>query len=195
MMKLFWALFPSCRPATHRRGGRGTLDADLTRTAADLLRGCGCHGLAGRVAVRWNRRLTTTAGLARSAEAEVSLNPRLKEFPAEVDRTLRHELAHLLATERAGRRRIAAHGPEWRQACADLGIPGESRCHDLPLPRRRQARRHAYRCPGCAFLLHRARPVDKRRRRLACHECCQQYAGGRFDARFEFVKVAAAGRA
>ena len=146
------------------------------------------------MAVRWNRRLTTTAGLARYAQAEVSLNPQLKEFPDEIDRTLRHELAHLLAHERAGRRRIAAHGPEWRQACADLGIPGESRCHNLPLPRRRLERRHTYRCPSCAFVLQRARPVDRRRRRLACHECCQRHAGGRFDARFEFVKVAASGR-
>ena len=37
----------------------------------------------------------------------------------EVDRTLRHELAHLLAQWRVGRRRIAPHGKEWRQACRD----------------------------------------------------------------------------
>ena len=30
---------------------------------------------------------------------------------------------------------IAPHGAEWRQACRDLGIPNESRCHDLPLKR------------------------------------------------------------
>jgi predicted SprT family Zn-dependent metalloprotease len=40
----------------------------------------------------------------------------------EIDRTLRHELAHLLAQFRVGRRRIAPHGPEWRIACRDLGI-------------------------------------------------------------------------
>ena len=193
MLKLFWALFPSCRPATHRRS-TGSLDADLTNDAARLLRNCGVESLAARVTVRWNRRLTTTAGLARYTQAEVSLNPFLKEFPAEIDRTLRHELAHLLAHERAGRRRIAAHGPEWRLACANLGIPGESRCHNLPLPRRQVARRHTYRCPSCAFVLRRARSVDRRRRRLACHLCCQQHAGGRFDARFEFVKVVASGR-
>ena len=193
MLKLFWALFPSCRPAAQRRSP-GYLDAELTRNAAQLLRQSGAGSLAGRVAVRWNRRLTTTAGLARFAQAEVSLNPRLREFPDEVDRTLRHELAHLLAHERAGRRRIDAHGPEWRQACADLGIPGESRCHSLPLPRRKQARTHTYRCPSCAFVLRRARPVDRRRRRLACHSCCQRHADGRFDARFEFVKEAASRR-
>ena len=192
MLKLFWALFPACRPDTHRHT-HAPVDTELTRTAAGLLAASGSLDLVRRVAVRWNRRLTTTAGLARYERAEVSLNPRLKEFPEEVDRTLRHELAHLLAAERAGRRRIAAHGPEWRQACADLGIPGESCCHNLPLPRRRQERRHTYRCPRCAFLLHRVRPLDRRRRRLACQECCRRYAGGRFDARFEFVKVHDAG--
>src|SRR6266446_8423633 len=50
----------------------------------------------------------------------------------EVDRTLRHELAHLLAQFRVGRRRIAPHGPEWREACRDLGIADEARCHNLP---------------------------------------------------------------
>src|ERR1700730_17806348 len=53
-------------------------------------------------------------------------------FDDEIDRTLRHELAHLLAQFRAGRRRISPHGEEWRQACHDLGIGDEVRCHNLP---------------------------------------------------------------
>ena len=48
--------------------------------------------------------------------------------------------------------------------------------------------RHLYRCPRCDFLLRRVRPI-KARRRLACHACCQTFARGRFDRRFEFVKV------
>lgn len=196
MLRLFWALFPGCRPTALRSPPSAVTvahgaDLALTAEAAALLRTCGCPALADRVAVGWNRRFSTTAGLAHAAEARVSLNPRLRDFPGETDRTLRHELAHLLAAERARgqRRRVAAHGPEWRRACADLGIPGETRCHDLPLPRRQIHRRHVYRCPRCAQELHRARPVDRRRRRLACSTCCQQHAGGRFDARFEFVKV------
>ena len=90
MLKLFWALFPSCRPPAYQRGTGGFPDANLTREAAQILQGCGCASLAERVAVRWNRRLTTTAGLARYAQAEVSLNPFLKEFPAEIDRTSRY---------------------------------------------------------------------------------------------------------
>ncbi len=189
--QLFWSFFfpppppvvPPALPAT-------PTDAELTRQAAELLRGIGCVALADRVAVRWHRRLVSAAGLARTERAEVQLNPRLTEFPGEVDRTLRHELAHLAAHERAGRRRITAHGAEWRLACSDLGIPDETRCHTLPLGRRRTVRRaHVYRCPRCATTLRRVRPINARRHRLACRECCRQHAGGHFDGRFEFVKV------
>ena len=188
-MKFLWSFIASLRP-TPAPAPSVPLQADapLTRMAAGLLRAVGCAELAGRVSVVWHRRLTSTAGLARPQSAQVLLNPRLRAFPDEVDRTLRHELAHLVAFDRARARRIAAHGPEWRQACGDLGIPGESRCHTLPLPRRQVERRHVYRCPRCDFRLRRVRPI-KARRRLACLDCCKRYAGGRFDRRFVFVKV------
>ena len=205
--QLFWSFFfppappseppvPACDPApsscaTPAQASALTTDAALTQQAAGLLRGIGCATLADRVQVRWHRRLVSTAGLARAERAEVQLNPRLQEFPGEVDRTLRHELAHLAAHDRAGRRRITAHGAEWRLACSDLGIPGETRCHALPLGRRAARCAHVYRCPGCATTLRRARPINARRHRLACRECCRRHAGGRFDGRFEFVKVSA----
>lgn len=163
-------------------------DEDLTRQAADLLRSVGCDDVARRVAVCWSGRLTSTAGLAKPARSLVVLNPRLREFPEEVDRTLRHELAHLVVASKARGRKVAAHGPEWRGACAALGIPGESRCHTLPLPRKQMRRPHVYRCPGCGFELRRVRAL-KPRARLACRACCQRHAGGRFDRRFEFVKA------
>lgn len=195
--QLVWSFFfppapvPVAPRADPKKAGALITDDLLTRQAADLLREIGCAALADRVAVRWHARLVSTAGLARPEKAEVHLNPRLTEFPGEVERTLRHELAHLAAYDRAGRRRITAHGAEWRLACMDLGVPGETRCHTLPLGRRRPARRgHVYRCPGCATTLRRTRPIDARRHRLACRECCRRHAGGRFDRRFEFVKVA-----
>ena len=186
-MRGFWSFFSSVKEAEPPRSPAS--DPTLTGTASALLRAVGCGDLAGRVVVCWHRRLSSTAGLARPASAQVLLNPRLREFPGEIDRTLRHELAHLVAHARAKKRRIAAHGPEWKQACADLGIPGEGRCHTLPLPRRRMSRRHVYQCPVCQFTLRRVRPINTRRRRLACHSCCQQHAAGRFDARFEFRRV------
>ena len=71
----------------------------------------------------WNARMRTTAGVAVASRWEIWLNPALRGIsPHEVERTLLHELAHLLAQHRVGRRRIAPHGQEWRQACQDLGI-------------------------------------------------------------------------
>jgi predicted SprT family Zn-dependent metalloprotease len=127
--------------------------------------------------------------MAYAGKSLVHLNPRLREFgDGEVDRTLRHELAHLLAHHRAGRRRISPHGREWQQACRDLGLADEKRCHDLPLPRREVRARHFYRCPGCATVLRRVRPL---RPKSACLACCRQHSGGRYAERFRFVKIAA----
>lgn len=167
------------------------LDPVLTRHAAALLRPLpGCARLAERVQVLWHGRLSSAAGYARAGEGLVLLNPRLREFHGEEERTLRHELAHLVAFERAAgflrRKRIAPHGPEWRQACGELGIPDETRCHTLPLPRRRVARRFGYRCPGCGTVLWRACAIP-RGRMVACGACCKQHARGRFDARFRLV--------
>lgn len=117
----------------------------------------------------------------------VILNPKLVDVaPREVQRTLRHELAHLVAQDRAGRRRIEPHGDEWRQACIDLGIPRESRCHDLPFKRTRMTRKYFYRCRECGRNMARVRKI---RRRVACLACCRKYNGGRYHERFRFVEV------
>ena len=162
-------------------------EVSLESTARRLLESLGCRGLARQVRVRWNRRLRTTAGLANYLHWQVSLNPRLISFGMEeVDRTLRHELAHLLARYRAGRRRIQPHGPEWRQACADLGLDGEKRCHELPLPRRRMPHKILYRCRHCRAEVRRVRPF---RRAVACLKCCREFNRGRYDERFRFELV------
>lgn len=164
-------------------------DAGLIQRCKDLLVPLGCFDLAARVKVCWNARMRSTAGLAYPGKALIKLNPRLREFgEEEVDRTLRHELAHLLAHSRAGRRRISPHGREWRKACADLGMPDEARCHTLPLPRRTLTRKHLYHCPVCKVELRRVRPM---RRATACLKCCRAHSGGRYDERFRFQKVRA----
>ncbi len=161
---------------------------DWLQRARDLLHSIGCHVLADSVEVLWNPRMRTTAGLADYRHTRVTLNPRIRPFgEAEIDRTLRHELAHLVARSRS-RRRIEPHGPEWRHACRDLGLHDETRCHDLPLPRREIARRHLYRCPACGLEIPRVRPI---RRRVACLPCCRAHAGGRYDDRFRLAKVPA----
>ncbi len=161
----------------------------LQERAKALLIALGHATLAERLTVRWNTRMRSTAGMAYPGQARVTLNPRLIAFgDAEIDRTLLHEVAHLLAHERAGRRRIAPHGPEWRRACQDLGLVKETRCHTLPLPRRKVARPHRYRCPACGTHLDRVRPL---RKKAACLACCKQHNGGKFDERFSLVKVRA----
>jgi predicted SprT family Zn-dependent metalloprotease len=174
------------KPAPQPALARGDDDALVAR-CRELLLAIGVEALATQVRVRWNSRMRSTAGTAYPGKALITLNPRLREFGEdELDRTLRHELAHLLAHHRAGRRRIAPHGREWRRACEDLGLKDERRCHDLPLPRRQLTARHFYRCPNCATELRRVRPL---RARSACLACCRSHNGGRYDERFRFTKV------
>jgi len=159
---------------------------DLETTARDLLCSIGVNRIAAELRVEWNSRLKTAAGRADCRQKLISLNPRLREHPYEIDRTLRHELAHILAQFRAGRRRISPHGPEWQQACRDLGIADEKRCHTLPFPAKRYAPRFIYRCPNCRRDFPRVRKI---RRAVACLPCCRAHNGGEFDARFRLKLV------
>jgi predicted SprT family Zn-dependent metalloprotease len=174
----------------HPRAGRDSL---LEAEGARLLASVGIDPSGLKVV--WNPRLRSTAGRAfcrgrrdRSAGiGTVELNPLLRTLsPGETGRTLRHELAHLVARARHPNRRLDPHGREWRAACADLGIPGEAVTHALPLPRRAQARPYRYRCPGCAVEFDRARPLS---RNAACGTCCNRHARGRYDARFRLERL------
>lgn len=153
------------------------------------LRALGMESVCDRVEVVWNPRLRSTAGYALYPAWRIELNPRLREFDGQLERTLKHELAHLIAYHRAGRKRIEPHGEQWKQACADLGIPDESAHHHLPLPRRHVRRGLTYACPGCGLTVRR---VKKFRRYTACLSCCRTHAGGKYDPRFQFRLVATA---
>jgi predicted SprT family Zn-dependent metalloprotease len=160
---------------------------DLELRARELLRAAGARRIAQSVRVRWSSRLRTAAGRADFRSLLVTLNPRLHDHgDGEIDRTLKHELAHLLAQTRAGRRRIQPHGPEWRTACADLGISGEARCHQLPFPVNRREPRYLYRCPCCRRDFPRVRRI---RRAIACLACCRKLNRGRFDKRAQLRLV------
>lgn len=161
-------------------------DPDLERQARELLCSLGAARIATELRVEWNSRLKTSAGRADYRHKLISLNPRLFEHPGEIDLTLRHELAHLLAQFRAGRRRVLPHGEEWHQACRDLGITDEKRCHNLPFPARRYTPRYIYRCPNCRQEFPRVRRV---RRAMACLACCRAHNGGEFDGRFRLKPV------
>jgi SprT protein len=132
--------------------------------------------------------MRTTVGRADFRGCLISLNPALQQFgAAEIDRTLRHELAHLLAQFRfCKRRRILPHGREWRIACCDLGIAGEHAGHTLPLIGRELRRRFIYRCKQCQRDFPRVRRI---RRATACLACCRKFARGNFDERFRLQLV------
>jgi predicted SprT family Zn-dependent metalloprotease len=161
-------------------------DVDLESKAREILSELGASKLASVIRVEWNSLLKTSAGRADYRQKLILLNPLLFEHPAEIDRTLRHELAHILAQFRAGGRRILPHGAEWRAACRDLGIGGEKRCHNLPFPARRYQPRFIYQCPNCGQDFPRVRRV---RRAVACLACCRAHNGGEFDARFRLKRV------
>jgi len=170
-------------------GERKGLDDDLTGLSERLLVELGARKLGGMVRVCWNGRMRSTAGRAFWPEMRVELNPRLKEISEEqVDRTLRHELAHLLAYDRypkGGRKRIQAHGDEWKQACADLGIPGERATHSLPFPTRKVKRKWRYVCPNCGVVIERVRRI---KHVAACYPCCKKVNGGRYLTEFALVE-------
>ena len=171
-----------CHSSSEGFGQRsGYSDDHLETTARELLRANGASRIARHLRVEWNPRLKTAAGRADHREKLISLNPKLVQHPDEIDRTLRHELAHILAQFRAGRRRIPPHGNQWQQACVDLGIADEKRCHNLPFPPRTYAARFIYRCPNCGQEFPRVRRL---RRTVACLACCRKHNGGEFDPRF-----------
>ena len=162
-------------------------DDALEAQAKGWLQELGLTGAMKLLSVQWNSRLRSTAGYAHYPKWQIELNPRLREFEGQVERTLKHELAHLIAYHRSGRRRIEPHGPEWRLACAELGIPDESARHDLPVPRKTVTRGLTYECPACKVPVLRVR---KFRRPTACLKCCNLHSGGAYDERFKLKLVA-----
>ena len=177
-------LKPRAKPKSKPRGLKE--DGGLTAWCAEASVDLELRELAKKVSVVWNSRMQTTAGRAIWPDRYIELNPKLRDCdPDEVWRTLKHELAHLVAYERHGRRRIDPHGIEWQTACADLGIPGESAYHSLPFKGRKVSRKHIYSCPECAVVVRRVRPF---RRAVACYDCCRKFGDGAYIDRFRMVK-------
>jgi len=163
------------------------LEAAMTAKAKGFALEFRLGALADAVHVVWNRRMRTSAGRAHYHDCRIELNPRLlgiENGAVEVERTFLHELAHLVAHHRNRGRKIQPHGREWRQACSDVGIPGEGVYHQLPLEGRKIRRQYAYRCPVCGTEFERVRRF---RRAVACYECCRTNCGGQYDDRYRLV--------
>lgn len=179
-----WFRVLKTQAAPARKSGQE--DSSLTAWCAEASKSLTLNELARKVRVTWNPRMQTTAGRAWWPDRSIELNPKLKDCESEeLWRTLKHELAHLVAYERCGRRRIDPHGSEWQVACADLGIAGELPFHTLPFKRRRMKRNHAYICSNCFAVIHRVRPIKKA---VACYDCCQKLNKGVYHDRFRLIK-------
>ena len=178
----FRVFTPAAPPKQRQPKVDGGLTTWCRESAADL----GLPELARKVSVSWNPRMQTTAGRAWWPDRSIELNPKLRQCePDELWRTLKHELAHLIAFERCGRRQIDPHGAEWQSACSELGIPGELPYHTLPFKRRRMKRNHSYVCPNCFATIHRVRPIQ---RAVACYDCCRKFNHGHYHDRFRLIK-------
>lgn len=176
---------PSPRISASRRAARE--DLALTTWSRETALSLMLPELSRKVKVSWNSRMQTTAGRAWWPDRVIELNPKLNDCaPEEVWRTLKHELAHLVAYERCGRRKIEPHGVEWRAACRDLGIPDEQPFHNLPFKRRKLKRNHSYICSNCFSTIHRVKPI---RRSVACYACCRKFNGGIYHDRFRLVEI------
>jgi len=163
-------------------------DDRLTEQCSELLKNLGLDDLSKKVRVVWNRRMRTTAGRAFWPAGRIELNPRLLDLEGdEVQGTLLHELAHLLAYARSGQRRIKPHGVEWQLACVHLGIPNERVTHSSPLQGRKMRRRWRYTCPSCGEGFDRVR---KMKRYAACYHCCRKENGGYYHKKFRLVESA-----
>jgi predicted SprT family Zn-dependent metalloprotease len=106
----------------------------------------------------------------RTREITLSAPLVLLNAPAEVDDTIRHEIAHALVGPGEG------HGPRWRaqaKACGARPVRCYGAWVNQPAPR------WLARCPHCDRVWARFR-----RKRVACGRCCARHSSGRFDARF-----------
>ncbi len=116
--------------------------------------------------VRWNGRMTTTAGRAGfdfGLPAGIDLNKRLiTEGIEHLRQTFLHELAHLLAGVDQG------HGPVWQAEITGIGGLAR-RCHQYASlkaarrPRGRQARHPVAECSRCGHMLNRTRALPEGR--------------------------------
>ncbi len=135
----------------------------------------------------WNSRLRSSAGrflpgrrsLVFPLAAKIEIASYLREEPeAEhlVQDTLGHEMIHFWLWLR---RRPYGHNPEFYSKMRAMGV---SRYNPVP---RLRASRYLYRCNFC----QKTFPARKRLGLSACARCCQEFAHGKFDARFQLVQV------
>lgn len=103
----------------------------------------------------------TTAGMADFRQNAILLGAAVCKTEVDIRATVRHEYAHLLAFDRAGRKGTG-HGPVWRQAMHDLGEPPTVK-HRLDCNRNVPRQIVTYTCQKCGAKIERRRRLPKSR--------------------------------
>lgn len=112
--------------------------------------------LFGKIQWRWNKKLTSTIGMAYYVWADsfaipthIELSPLLflKAPIEERKQTIFHEVAHCVDYYTGNFDRHAPHGPSWRTLMIKAGMKPE-RCHNVKIERknRKQKWRHKAKC-------------------------------------------------
>lgn len=98
----------------------------------------------------------------------------------EVADTILHEIAHALTPG-------SGHGSAWKLKCIEIGADPQ-RCKDGAVVKS-PPYKYKVICPGCKRVAGYRRVNRKTKHRRGCGTCCNKYAGGKWDSRFEFQFV------
>jgi predicted SprT family Zn-dependent metalloprotease len=102
-----------------------------SRQMDETLEKLGCSDLIGKITLRWNHRLRTTAGRANYGHRRIELSSAIWEHFTEQQRyqTLVHEVCHIVNRHLNGRN-ANPHGWRWKMLMVKMGLSPD-RCHDL----------------------------------------------------------------
>ena len=142
------------------------------------LAGPGCSCLGGSGSTHASKRF----GCCKHAGRIISLSAALVERNslADVEDTIKHEIAHALVGYRKGDH----HGFEWKQMCRVTGAKPE-RCYDSKEVNTVEGDWSAE-CPGCHHTYYKHRQ-PKPHKKFACLSCCKAHNRGRFTEDYLLV--------
>lgn len=135
---------------------------DLEHRAQTLLNTlCDSFPLGYRPRLIW-KNFRVTAGMAYYRDKAIGLSRSVLTTEEQLDDTVIHEYAHLLAVARHGRK-AAGHGVAWQTAMRDLGREPKV-THNYPVQRNQRRQQVGYTCQRCGTVLLRPRRLPARRR-------------------------------
>lgn len=123
----------------------------------------------GTYRVMWNKALRSRAGLCKSGDNLVELNPNILIDNKDIEQTLVHELCHLSISRRFWR--AQAHGLHWQKLMLHCGFEPK-RCHNLANAKVHRQKRHPLTC-SCKTHLVSTRLYNrvKKGARYKCLDC------------------------